>query len=365
MKKFLILLHLILFPACVQQKHTEDDKTKEITVYLSVTDDGYALSQDLYEIKEIVPLESKPECMITGIKRILPFQGNYYILDGKNQKCVLVFDSEGHYLHKIGHYGHGHGEYATIEDFCIDEEGERVIILSANSTVYVYQLDGKFLFTKALDKSLLWSIAANSEGFLLSSNHQTYTTGENAFLFYLFDKDFNLKKKTGAVLPEQMNSLSLISANLCTLQDKFVYHDTYIHKTSLLSSSADPETCYNFQFANPMPQKSFTDTNTFMAEQMDYDYLLDNVMLNDRFITFYVQNGNCCISVADKSGNSLLNKLYLGLIPKAYYSDGENVLTSFSAYEILQIKEYGFIKQNDTTIEPEHNSVILRLKPII
>ena len=162
-----------------------------------------------------------------------------------------------------------------------------------------------------------------------------------------------------------MNSLSLISANLCTLQDKFVYHDTYTHKTSLLSSSADPETYYNFQFANPMPQKSFTDTNTFMAEQMNYDYLLDNVMLNDRIITFYVQNGNCRVSVADKSGNNLQNKLYGGMIPTAYYSDGEYVLTAFSAHNFLQMKEWGFIKQNDKTVEPEDNSMIFKLKPVI
>ena len=334
---------------------------------LSTTNDEYALYENIYETKEVIPLESKPECMIKSIRRILPFQGNYYVfvLDGKNQECVLVFDSEGHYLHKIGTYGHGHGEYATIKDFCIDEEGKRVIILSANSTVYVYQLDGKFLFTKVLDKSLLWSIAANSEGFLLSSNHQTYTTGENAFLFYQFDKDFNLKKKTGAVLPEQMYAPWLITVKLCTLQDKYVYHDAFTFKTSLLSSSADPETCYDFQFANPMPQKSFTDGNTFMAEQMNYDYLLDNVMLNDRIITFYVQNGKCRVSIADKSGNNLLNKLYGGMIPNAYYSDGEYVLTAFSAHNILQMKEWGFIKQNDTTIEPEDNLVILRLKPII
>ena len=114
------IISLLMF-SC-SQNNTECN-VNEITINVSETSNDAALLTDVFEVDDLIQLESSPECIISSIKRIQYFKGCYYILDKSRQKCVLVFDLQGHFIRKIGALGHGKGEYATIEDFAVDEEG--------------------------------------------------------------------------------------------------------------------------------------------------------------------------------------------------------------------------------------------------
>lgn len=364
MWKVIILFGFSLLLSACRQEACEKEHTDEINVLVSDGCDGTALLGDVFETVETIQLESSTESMITHIKRLIPFKEKYFILDNKEQKCILVFDHKGKFIRKIGKVGHGRGEYITVEDFCIDKENERIVILSNNSTVYAYKLDGEFLFKKELDKSILWSIASNSQGFLLSSNHLTYTSGENAFLFYRFDKDFNLIKKSHPVLPKQMYAVSGISANPCTLKDKFVYTDLYRHKVFRFDQEGDIESCYELQFSHQMPYIKFHDTNVFMKEQQKYDYLLDNILFDDKFIFFFVQKGKVHIAASDLSGKILQNKEFLGPIPKLLYSDERHIFSAHSPEDIRWMAEAGLLSSKDIPSKTENNYMIVKLKPI-
>jgi len=278
---------------------------------------------------------------------------------------VLVFDNTGRFLYKIGNLGHGHGEYVSVEYFTIDKEGRRVILLSGNSTIYEYDLSGKFKKMKELDKSLLWSIASNPQGFLLSSNHLTYTSGENAFLFYFFDKEFHLKKKFFHVLPKQMYAPSSILNNLSISQDKFVYNDMYTHKVYLFDESTNIEASFNFNFKNPMPTDMFCDTEIFIAEQFENDYLLDVVILHDKIISFYRQDNGSCVVGIDKNGKILRNCKYLGFLPSFLGAEDDCIYSAFSAYELQQAIDCGMLTNSPDSINPEDNVYLVKLKPNI
>lgn len=361
MKNYLLILGFILpIIACAP---TKDLEIKEVDVVLSKGSEEIVLLEDVFNIEDMIQLETSPECMISYIKRLEYYNDCYYILDNNIQQTVLVFDAQGHFMHKIGRLGHGKGEYITIVDFAIDREEKRIIMLSRNSLVLVYKLDGTFLFKKELDKSLFWNLTSNAHNLIFSTNNLTYTSGENAYLFYEFDKGLRLRRKFYPVLSEQMYAISAIPSKLYTLNNEFIYTDMYSHKSFLINQLGEIETCYNFQFKNPMPQRNFQNNDIFMAEQLKFDYLLDNMLLSKNIITFFYQDGKSRIAIADKSGNVLLNKVYGGIIPKFYFSDGDKIITAINAFDLKRMSEYSNLPRRGITIMPENNYVIATLKP--
>lgn len=362
MKKVLFHIFVVmLFTAC-SGTNINEKQIDTVEIDITQNEDNPILFDELFQIESMIPLESNPKCLITKIKRVIFYNDCYYILDKKKNKCVLVFDNSGRFLCKIGNVGHGHGEYVSVEDFTIDKEGERVIILSENSTIYEYDMSGNFKEMKELDKSLLWSIASNPQGFLLSSNHLTYTSGENAFLFYFFDKEFHLEKKFFPVLPMQMYAPSSILNNICISQDRFVYNDMYTHKSYIFDESTNIEVSYDFKLKNPMPIEMFCDTEIFIAEQFEHDYLLDVVVLHDKIISFYRQDNESYVVEFDNKGKILQNSKYLGILPIFLGSDGDCIFSALSAYELLQIKDSGMLTDSSISIDPDDNLYIIKLK---
>ena len=139
----------------------------------------------------------------------------------------------------------------------------------------------------------------------------------------------------------------------------------YTHKTYLFDQSANIDTCHNFRFINPMPIEDFTDTNVFMDKQSEYDYLLDNVVLDGNMITFFFQDGNTHVSISDKSGEILMNKAFYGVLPNFYFSDRDEIFTAFNAYEYIIMSEDGLLPQSDKNIGLDDNFLIVKLRPLV
>ena len=363
MKKLLpaLCLVLVLMASCRRAQQAQDTLPAEVTIDLqaSTTQDAAALT-DLLQDVECIPLETSLPALLTRIVRIEPFEGNYYILDGE-KKCILVFDKEGKLLRSLGAVGKGHGEYLSVADFAIDRERRRVAILGgmANlSQAYVYDLDGKFLFSKKLDESPLWSLAGGRNGFLATTNHFTYTEGENAFLFYYFDKDFNFLHKHTPVLPKQMHHLGVIAARLKTEQDRFVYSDTYTRQTYLLNDSGQIVQRLKYTMSNPMPYEAY---DNFMKAQYEYSHIDEETVAGDRVVTYYMQRPEGPrIAVADRStGEVLLNAPYAGIVPHFHATDDRRTLCAFSAEEFAKLAEQARPGQAFPAVKPGDNHVLL------
>ena len=137
---------------------------------------------DLFCDFKLLPLNTGTEGLFRNVNKLVYHDGHYYILDKSGKKQVLVFDRNGNYERSIGRVGRGQGEYTNIEDFTIDEDGGRLVILAYPSLVYVYDMEGRFLEQKKIEEhSMLWNIASHKHGFVCATNHQTYTEGEHAF----------------------------------------------------------------------------------------------------------------------------------------------------------------------------------------
>ena len=89
-----------------------------------------------------IPLETKPECLIQNIKKVL--FSNSYIFISEFSK-LLQFDRNGKFIRLIGSTGSGPGEYLSVGDFCFDEKKKEIcIILSSGSKLLIFGFDGVF-----------------------------------------------------------------------------------------------------------------------------------------------------------------------------------------------------------------------------
>ena len=196
----LIVLALSLMGCANTQQLTEG---KEIKLQGMETYKELHLT-DVFTPFATVCLDSKDICQLKSITKVEVYDDCYYVLGQTTQSAVFVFGKDGRFIRKIGTQGHGKGEYLNAHDFTIDRENKRIAILSAPSKVYFYSLQGDFLNKKEIGMVNVWNITSNSTGFIASTNHLTYTSGDNAYLLYFFDKEFNVTKKEVPVLPYQI-----------------------------------------------------------------------------------------------------------------------------------------------------------------
>lgn len=91
---------------------------------------------------KIIPLETTDESLITHIEKILLTQDKQMII--LNSTGIILFDSEGKFLFRIGKIGRAPGEYQKIYDICLD--GKFLLAVDHNNNVLKYSLEtGEFI----------------------------------------------------------------------------------------------------------------------------------------------------------------------------------------------------------------------------
>ena len=111
MKKLSLLLFVLCFTMCNPKQQTD-----ELTIFVDLDNPVEASLFDYFSSIELLPLETSPDVLVTGVSKIVIHKGNYYVLD-MPQCIIFVFDKAGKYLLKIDKKGQGPGEYNFITDF--------------------------------------------------------------------------------------------------------------------------------------------------------------------------------------------------------------------------------------------------------
>lgn len=128
LKPILILvLPLVLSVACTGKQGRDDSPTVAdgsgvVTIDIDRAKEEKALLySSVLEKPDVIVLETKPECIIQNIFSVELYEDRIYILDDE-VKALYVFHRDGTFLDRVGHRGHGHGEYRDLSDFSIDRE---------------------------------------------------------------------------------------------------------------------------------------------------------------------------------------------------------------------------------------------------
>ena len=102
MRSFIFIFFVLLFfSSCVEQKKV-DPYANESTRIINVPED-YTVSvcsENLFSSVKLLPLETKEECLIGRMDRLVICDSLFIINDTRQR--ILVFDREGAFLRQIG-----------------------------------------------------------------------------------------------------------------------------------------------------------------------------------------------------------------------------------------------------------------------
>ena len=108
----------------------------------------FLLTELSSEIKYI-QLETKPECMVDRILKVLIDKDKLFVLSHSGPACHLfIFSETGKFIRQIGRQGRGPGEYSSVHDFTLDRENKKIYFIDSMGKLFIYDYSGKCLKTE-------------------------------------------------------------------------------------------------------------------------------------------------------------------------------------------------------------------------
>lgn len=318
--------------------------------------------KELVSKPEWIQLDSIPQASIGDATRIIEHDGRIYILDLSSRKDVLVFDKDGKFLNSVGIQGKGAGEYSDIVDFAVNTDTGDVAILSPPSTVFLYNREGGFIKSVKLSESLLWNIIYSGGRYICSTNHQTYTEGDEAFLIYTFSSDFQFEGKYLPVLPQQMPGTFMFEGLLSSQGDTAYYMDMFTRSLYKIGNDGVPVLLFGFSLPNPMPTSEFAKGIEFCMQPSQKDWIRSFLPLPDSFMLTYFVGGNLNMANLSKGGEIKTCGLLSGILFKMFPADNGSILSPVSR-ELYLTDWLGKPIEELTAKDLEGNFMLLRWRP--
>lgn len=338
------LYALVFMLACIALSCSETVLNQQnVLLPLKESSTEKASCKDFFTPVEVIPLKETSGFSIGAVKKIEYFNKEYFVLCNNNKYDLIVFNDSGDIVREIGHWGNGRGEHGQIQDFCVDRKNQRVIVLCANSLIMTYTLSGEYVSKKELSKSVLWNIESIDGYVLCTTNHRTFTEGEDAFLFYIFDENFNLVDKHTNVLPNYMAMFSLLTSPLKTQNNHYVYSDFYMHRIYVLDSKGEILQTYVYDKEKLMPSEFFKEYGLFTENQFKYDFVLDNIVMDSTIVSVYKSKNQVRMAINRNDGKVLRDFSIKGPVPKLYAVDGHDFLSvcTIEDLEKMGLNSYG------------------------
>lgn len=270
-RSILIICSLILF-SC-----QNSDLNELTTVYVNVLQDDFKSLKERIVIDKIIQLDSS--IPIGKIRKLIIHESNLYVLD-KSKDEIICFDIKGELIYSISSKGRGPEEYASIQNFFIDNINNELVILSSDSKVLKYSaISGNLLNTSKIDNH-----AMILDGTLLS---------KDVFAWYVMGPHYNLEIKSSA---SSKLVIPFIEARDMTFSEKaFSARDGYAlfaHGTCDYIYKVDKDTVtphYYIDFGNyKIAQELYENPEQAMAmyEKQDVATKLDYIVDNDNYLCF-------------------------------------------------------------------------------
>ena len=360
MAKFFLFIYVILFFVSCSSSQVVETKSQIVSLTKGETEQEF--SKLFYDF-QITILNTRDE-VFRSIDKLYVWNGQYYIMDKTGKKNILVFSMNGDYQYSIGTPGKGHSEYANLEDFTIDKNTGNVVLLSYPSTVFVYDKTGKFLSSKKIeDHTMLWNIISHKNGFVCSTNHCTYTEGEHAYLLYFFDNDFKFKDKRIPVLPSQVQLPPFVSCPLYIDDDNMIsYFDNYRSSLYLINDNDSISVKeIKYDISNYVPNDIFANPMDFMSKQMDYDYVMDVIRINNEVVVFHSNKGKIYYFRYRYGDEEAVENRYIDWMPKILCVDNGRIYSSMSPKSFSMYKEL-FPDSVANLVKTQDNDMILSFK---
>lgn len=163
MKRIICYLPIIFLLVCCSRNTSHNDSDKKRV--LSLDFDYCAFKGNRipgFKAITYVPLETKRECLISEISKLIYKKGIYYVFD-RIQSSVFMFDKDGKYLQKIQKLGAGPGEYTDAFCFDIDAKQNIYIVSMAGKKIVKYKAPDYTSFKEMPVKESILEIAVDEK----------------------------------------------------------------------------------------------------------------------------------------------------------------------------------------------------------
>lgn len=192
------------------------------THYIDVTQSEPIGDSLFFEEVRIIALQTSDEVLIKEIHQIKMDAQQIFVLDQKGNQ-LLVFNTQGQYLTRIGSQGNGPEEWGDIVDFEVTDD--EIIIYSNQSKAFYYYNKDTYTFRRRIPlDNYINGFHATSDGYLHFANYRTQSEaeGEN-FNIHWADTLHQLQSKQFPFSPD--NGLTSASGMVSPLPD----HATFLY----------------------------------------------------------------------------------------------------------------------------------------
>ncbi len=361
---------VLVMSAC---KHIDTESADVSQIYFKESD-GNATFADLFDVISIIPLETSDGCMLSDVMKVVAYDHRFYVYDEGAFPSLYIFNDDGMYYSRAGNYGKGHGEYSFIYDFTIDKVTGKIVVLSLKGTVIVYDLDGRYLFSKQLtDDVALRNIACNDDGYVCSTNHAGFSAGEYDLL-YFFGHEFNfvtrkLNAGTRSTPPSHYVPSPLQGCNDTVYYFDFDENCFHIIKTD---EGMDMHT-YQVKTARPYSSEDIVKGN-LEEHVLDYDIINESIYANGKIYGWMDFQNRLCHFQYTLACDSLFLTSYGLFKPTEIYYDGNDFYSVIPSDIFLSLVDDSYPEaafrdalleslgtdRNKVTIDSNH--VIMRFK---
>jgi len=241
MKIITYIFGILLFFACSQP----DSYDERITLKnLENCKDSLTLT-DINDRISFVPLESRKECLIGNIQKLV-LSSEYYFIWSKN--VVYQFLRNGTFVRSIGNYGRGPEEYLDIFDIAVNEKQEKVFIADERK-VLEFNFAGEYCST--YQAKFWWKFEVSDEGNFIINPIIIFGNEPNKLI---------VKNMKGDTLARFINAIHFEPKNfsmwpqlksLSRLENKYIYHQQFCDTVFTLNPEDHSLTHrYSFDFGD-------------------------------------------------------------------------------------------------------------------
>jgi len=359
---YLLVLQVLVLGSCSEKRQATPENGFDVA--LSPNGKEIAVS-DVVEVVDWIKIESDSSSYIGNARKMEYYDSDFYVWDNMSQECIVRFANDGSFIAKIGKTGNGEGEYTRMFDFTIDKKSGKVLVLTDNSTLMVYDREGNFEKRAKLCEGYVGNIAWNKECLIATSDYAGYDAEGNNYLIYKFGSGFHQESewiKYGK--PLQPTYSNFINSPLTTFGDCTYYVDNLNMRIVAYDDRADSAyTCFNFHVDNPMPAAMYLDPMEFMQHQREYTWIKDVIFSKSGILIGYVGEPGYSLAILDYDGSKTADGAYTASLPEICTSDGDFVYSAISSDRYLGLWErLPEIKKPAFEVTDETNLILMKWK---
>jgi hypothetical protein len=246
---------------------------------------------------QYIPLEINDSSVIHRVDKVLFYAAFCVVIDSKSS-AIFVFDTVGHFIRKIEHYGKGPGEYLKIADAAISKDGNIYVVDSEQSKLICYSLEGKIIAEASHFPERSFRVATLQEEDIVT----WLPRGQ-----FVHNKHFSLAVYNQSM--EKINRMVDRSSEQLTVKDAW---EMPFYKASILETYLDTLTFWEFRYDTVY---RIIDAKTYFPryyldyeDKMPMDVIftdpeavnytnIRNYLEIDQYIFFYGSNHNKVIQI--------------------------------------------------------------------